>query len=313
MLESPKELRAEAQRHGLHLRSESVKWNESGMDFLAAFATDEAGVAWVLRTPRRPDVVEAAEREGRILGLVRPHLPVVVPEWHIHTPKLIAYPRLAGEPVATIDPTIPAYVWRIEKAALPASFIESLGAAVAALHSISANEAAAAGIKVTPPDQVRTGLAAQVARVKARWEVAEPLSQRWRAWLEEDSYWPDHSALIHGDLHAGHILTDDQGTVTGLLDWTTAEVTDPARDLALHYSIFGGPALDSLLAAYAAHGGRTWPRMREHVVEWWAAYPLFVAEFALVTGTEEIAAYAQRALREEAETYLQDVGPTGIG
>ncbi|GIQ69162.1 hypothetical protein [Xylanibacillus composti] len=34
-----------AEQHGLRLRAEQLEINESGMDFLVAFATDEAGQA----------------------------------------------------------------------------------------------------------------------------------------------------------------------------------------------------------------------------------------------------------------------------
>ena len=59
------------------------------------------GMAWVLRVPRRPDVLPRAENEARVLGLVKGRLPVEVPDWRIATPELIAYPRLAGPTAVT--------------------------------------------------------------------------------------------------------------------------------------------------------------------------------------------------------------------
>ena len=81
-----------------------IERNDLGLDFLAAFMTDETGQAWVLRNPRRPDVLPRAENEARVLGLLKGRLPVEVPDWRIVTPELIAYPPLAGTTAVTVDP-----------------------------------------------------------------------------------------------------------------------------------------------------------------------------------------------------------------
>ena len=52
-----------------------IEVNELGVDFRTAFATDEAGMAWVLRVPRRPDVLPRAENEARALRLLKGRLP----------------------------------------------------------------------------------------------------------------------------------------------------------------------------------------------------------------------------------------------
>ena len=43
----------------------------------------------------------------------------------------------------------------------------------------------------------------------------------------------------HNDLGAEHILVDPAGTVTGIIDWTDAARSDPARDLGLLYRDLG--------------------------------------------------------------------------
>lgn len=47
-----------AKQYDLHLNSDDIEINESGMDFLVSFAKDEAGAPWILRKPRRTDVWE---------------------------------------------------------------------------------------------------------------------------------------------------------------------------------------------------------------------------------------------------------------
>lgn len=57
---------------------------------------------------------------------------------------------------------------------------------------------------------------------------------------------------LHGDFAAEHVLLDEQGLPTGVIDWTDARLGDPALDLAgLVY--WADPAL--LEAAVLAYGG----------------------------------------------------------
>jgi len=65
-------------KNGLTLKPNSMFINESGLDFLAYFAEDEGGIPWVLRQPRRVDVVESTAYERRVLSLVKPRLPLAV-------------------------------------------------------------------------------------------------------------------------------------------------------------------------------------------------------------------------------------------
>ncbi|MCG7409188.1 macrolide 2'-phosphotransferase [Paenibacillus sp. ACRRX] len=275
-----------AEKHGLKLDAHTININESGMDFLVGFANDESGKAWVLRVPRREDVLERAGYEGDVLALVSRHLPIAVPQWRIHTAELIAYPMLEGTPAGTIDPEARQYVWHINPEALKPAFIESLAQSLAAVHSIDHQEAAARGIRVLSPEEVRTSLIKRMQEIKQKIGVSNELWQRWQAWTGDDSYWPQHSALIHGDMHAGHILVDAEERVSGFIDWTEGQVGDPAADFKLCLATFGEDVLAEVIAQYEAAGGRVWPRMRDHIIELWAAYAVDVAAFALLTGDE---------------------------
>ena len=64
-----------------------------------------------------------------------------------------------------------------------------------------------------------------------------------RAFLDESPP-PTRSLVIaqHNDLGAEHILIDDQGEVTGIIDWTDAALTDPARDIGSIYRDLGPDA-----------------------------------------------------------------------
>jgi aminoglycoside phosphotransferase (APT) family kinase protein len=62
---------------------------------------------------------------------------------------------------------------------------------------------------------------------------------------------PQSLAFCHNDLGAEHILVDvEENTVTGIIDWTDAAITDPARDLALIYRDLGPEVCKLALAHY---------------------------------------------------------------
>lgn len=280
------ELLSKAKQQGLCLRSDHVEINESGMDFFVAFATDETGQAWVLRKPRRADVWERAENEYKVLKVVSKHLPVAVPDWRIFTPGLIAYPLLSGQPIATIDPSGGGYVWQFAQDSLSDHFFDSLASTLAALHNINQTEAVQAGVRCKAPLEARAEFAKNIEEIKQSFAIPSKLYDRWTAWLSTDRYWPQHSVFNHGDLHPPHILVDSTQRVTGLIDWTEAEIADPGKDFVIFYALFGAERLQDLLKRYEKAGGKTWPSMIQHIAEQWAAYPALVAKFALTTGRE---------------------------
>ena len=62
---------------------------------------------------------------------------------------------------------------------------------------------------------------------------------------------PQTLAFCHNDLGAEHVLVDTEANaVTGIIDWTDAAITDPARDLALVYRDLGPEACKVVLAHY---------------------------------------------------------------
>ncbi|MCC5830774.1 MAG: macrolide 2'-phosphotransferase [Phycisphaeraceae bacterium] len=285
-----------AARHGLALDQSSVSINSSGLDFLAVFAADEKGESWVLRIPRRPDAAHRAQKERRILDLVAPCLTVQVPRWEIVSERIIAYRRLEGHPAATIDMEAKAYVWRMDEKNVAPAFERSLAHTLAELHRVEAGKAVDAGLRVLLPGQLRKDMHERMLRTRMEFGTGDDVWQRWRAWLANDSIWPDYSVLVHGDLHAGHILIDRTASVTGIIDWTEAMVGDPAIDFAGYLTTFGDEATGRFIAAYQEAGGRVWPGMFEHIVEMNAASGVFLAEFAMTSGLEEYRQMARQAL-----------------
>lgn len=58
---------------------------------------------------------------------------------------------------------------------------------------------------------------------------------------------------------------------TGVLDWTTARVDDPARDLAAQYGAAGQEMLDASIPAYEQAGGHLHPGLAVQARHLWDA------------------------------------------
>ena len=273
-----------ARAHGLNVDASTVRLDDSGADFRVAHGADEEGVAWIIRVPRREDAAVRTVAERRALELIRGRLPAEVPDWRIFSERLIAYPRLSGDPAADIDLEQGGYVWRFDLAPPPDAFIGTLAAVLVALHSVPEAAASLAGLPVRHPEQARSALPRRMARCRDHLSVPQAVWDRWNRWVDDDDFWPDTAVLVHGDLHPPHVLVDAGIGVVGILDWSEAHVGDAATDFALLYASMGAAACASLLRAYEARGGRVAGRMLEHIAETWAAYPTTLMEFALQSG-----------------------------
>lgn len=287
-----------AKKHNLFLKEETMKFNESGLDFQVVFALDESGTEWVLRLPRRGDVMPRTKVEKQALDLVNQYVrSFQAPKWIIYTDELIAYKKLDGMPAGTIDHNIGNYVWEIDINNVPESFHKSLGKVLAELHSIPSERAAELGIVVHTPEEAKMSMKQRMDAVRAKFGVGENLWNRWQEWINDDEMWPRKTGLIHGDVHAGHTLIDKDANVTGLIDWTEAKVTDISNDFVFNYRAFGEERLEELIMAYKEAGGYYWPKMKAHIIELVAAYPVSIAEFAILSGIDEYMEMAKQALQ----------------
>lgn len=273
-----------AAKHGLELSAHDATVNEAGLDYRVVMASDGDGTRWVLRVPRRDDVSAGMAAEVRILDLVAPVLAgdgIAVPDWQVGTPELIAYRALpgspgltlseAGEPIWHMDPASPDYAVR-------------LGRLLARLHSVDVAAAESAGIEVRTPDRVRQAWADDVGRVRESFTVAPSLADGWQEWLDDDVCWPARTVMTHGEIYPAHVLLAEDGTFTGVLDWTTARVDDPARDLSAQYGAGGEDMLQATLRSYADAGGHVHPGLAAQAKHLWDAAPIGYALYALTTG-----------------------------
>ena len=267
---------------------------ESGLDFRVVTGHDERGIAWVLRVPRRPDVVPKIAYEAKVLAFVRPRWSRAVPDWQVISDALVAYPRLTDSTALEYDPQTHAVTWHVDLES--PRYTESYAEALAELHALDVDEAATAGLRVRSIDDERKRVGDELASVCDVLDVPEAVQRTHRSWIDDDDCWPRQPTFIHGDLYAAHTLVDDDDRVTGALDWSEAEVGDPSIDLTGHLIGFGDDGLAALLEHYATAGGRVWPTMAEHVARRAAFAPIRYAAFALETGDDALLAMARGQL-----------------
>lgn len=272
-----------AEEHGL-LLTEEMKFNEMGIDFKVCFATDKFGGQWLLRIPRRNDLGEQIEKEKRILQLAAKHLSIQVPDWQIVSPKLIAYPLLKDKPTLTFDAVTYEVTWNMDQK--NPNYVPTLATALVELHNIPEKEVAENNLKVMKPEDLRPEIAERLQLVRSELGISTELEKRYRKWLDNDPLWPDYTRFIHGDLYAGHVLTNKEGMVSGIIDWSTAHINDISQDFSGHFSVFGEESLKVLIIEYEKQGGIVWDKLYEQSVERAAAAPLAYGFFAVETQDE---------------------------
>ncbi len=272
-----------AERHGLIL-SDKMNFNEMGIDFKVGFATDIQGNPWLLRIPRRPNLGEQIAQEKRILRLVGNHLHVQVPDWQIATEELVVYPLLDGKPALTYDAETYEVYWNMDKDS--PHYIPSLAKVLVQIHAIPKEEVVRNELKVATPESLRTEVSERLQLVKSELGMKNELESRYKKWLDNDTLWPNFTKFIHGDLYAGHVLTQADGQVCGVIDWSTAQIGDIAQDFSGHVTVFGEESLKALISEYEKQGGEIWDNLFDQAVERAAAAPLAYGFFALETQDE---------------------------
>ena len=211
-----------------------------------------AGEEWAFRFPRRSVALPGVRREIAVLPRIAPLLPLPVP-----VPEVVGSDDDAAEPWPfTGARFLPgrelADAGLADEARIPAA--EAIGAFLRALHSVELP-----AVVQLPVDPMRRGFpAARLAQTRAGLDglvaagiwagspaVDDVLERAAR--LEEPSTAP---VLVHGDLHARHLLVDGAGRAVGVIDWGDVCLADPAVDLSLGYAAFAGPARAAFLAGY---------------------------------------------------------------
>ena len=197
---------------------------------------------------RRDDSAEAevpsVVQEARLLSIVAALSPVAVPQVTCVIPELqqMSYPKLPGRPLLEVVEALPARAAR--------GIGGVLGGLLSVLHGVPARVVS----DLVPRDEVTP---AQWLEEAAGWygavraHLSTPRAAAVARFLDDAPPRPCGDLVFsHNDLGAEHVLVDDSWTVTGVIDWTDAAITDPAYDFGLLLRDLGPAAFESAVAEY---------------------------------------------------------------
>jgi aminoglycoside phosphotransferase (APT) family kinase protein len=206
---------------------------------------------WVLRFPKRAEVVPSQQLERTLLPKLAARLPLPIPR-----PELLGEPgadfpfpflgyrRLPGVPAAHVAPD------RVDAPVVARRLAEF----VTALHETSPAEVA--GVPERPPaDPIHVHERRLATWLLVRDALPEPLRARGDAFYAAPP--PPATVfplrLVHGDLTYDHILLrPDGGDVAGVIDWGDVAWSDPSWEFAGALAWWGDDFARRMLADYRA-------------------------------------------------------------
>ena len=196
---------------------------------------------WVLRFPRREMVLPGLRREVEALSQLAPRLPLRIPVAELKGEPTEAFPwPWAGSrfiPGRELGEAGPPEDVRVAHGGVLGTFLR-------ALHDVDPADVTVDG-EVLPVDVVhRADMPFRVEKLRERLAALHRLGL-WRPppglepLLERAVALPPPAAaslrVCHGDLHVRHLLVDDEGAPSGVIDWIDICRGDPAIDLPLYW------------------------------------------------------------------------------
>jgi len=252
---------------------------------------------WAFRFPRRAVAVAGVEREIATLRRLAPHLPIPIPEprwigvpdagypWPWFGARFLAGRELAAAGVADADRE------RIGA---------QLGTFLRALHAPRLAARVGTALPVDPNRRADMAFRVRLTRERLADLVAAGL---WRGDEAVDSLLadaedlppPPRTVVLHGDLHARHVLVEGRGSATAVsavIDWGDVCAGDPSVDLGVAYGSLDGGARRAFVDAYGPIDGVTELRARTIAIFLAAA----LLAYAVDVGLDALAADSLRGL-----------------
>jgi aminoglycoside phosphotransferase (APT) family kinase protein len=214
------------------------------------FVVDEV---WAFRFPRRQIAVENLRREAAVLPhLVGLPLPIPEPMYAGRPSKSFRWPFLGVRFIPGVEPAEATIISEPQRVALG----RQLGRFLGELHEPGRLAGLATGLPRDPMG--RADMMIRVPRARDTLDALERLGL-WRApasadtWLARASTLeqPEARAVAHGDLHHRHLLVNDEGGATGVIDRGDVCRADPSVDLPLYWSLLTPAGREAFLDAYA--------------------------------------------------------------
>lgn len=193
----------------------------------------------VYRFARNEHAVHDLAQETAVLELVRRYVRLPVPTFEVQARDFVTYPFLVGDPLFRNTILRLGSERQDHLARQLADFLRDI-------HSIPLSELQGKRIRRSGGRQTRSEWLGLYESV--RHELFPLMYRSTQRWVEdhfapvvEDPAWLAHEpVLIHDDLAQYHILYDaSRTTISGIIDFGTAGLGDPARDYAILINVYG--------------------------------------------------------------------------
>ena len=187
----------------------------------------------IFRFPKNDDWArDLLRQEIRVLELINDKVTLDIPRYDIVTDAFVSYPLIQGEPL---------YGWDLLRLSenQQDSLAEKLAEFLTEMHGVPLDSVRAAGIgdsNVNRPRDVWMRLLSDVQR--ELFPHMMPHSRHWVAAhfepLLRDEHFMDYNpVLMNGDIPCDHLLWNKtEAKLTGVIDFGTAGIGDPAADYA---------------------------------------------------------------------------------
>ncbi|AWB86861.1 macrolide 2'-phosphotransferase [Mycetocola zhujimingii] len=222
-------------------------------DFDSALLRTSDDRELVVRVPANDQ--SASDQSVELIALqamtagIRSRLPFVVP-------TIVGQTSVRGTRAVVYD-YLPGYGVPAEHIPAGDGVATSIGAAIAAIHSLPGSFVAEVGLPSLTAADCRTEARNVIERAAATRLLPAAVKQRWTDAAADESLWQFQPTVINGSLSAESFVVTDHNVgpiVTGIIGWGSLRVGDPARDL--HWLSGAGEAADSVLAAYRLSAAR---------------------------------------------------------
>nr|AIA16723.1 Phosphotransferase enzyme family [uncultured bacterium] len=218
------------------LQIETIKKLGGGLDNLAFEVNGE----YIFRFPKRDEDNQKLLREGKVLELVKDLSSVPVPEPTFKSTKFMGYRKIEGVSLLEGRETFDGYE----------ELAETLAKFLSQTHSLSLEEARRIGVPENSQSFSEWLADAPQFFEQAKTRVPVELHAPIEKFLREESLDGNWQPFFsHNDLGIEHIIVKDN-SVTGIIDWADAEITDPAYDFGKLLRDLGEDLVKEILARY---------------------------------------------------------------
>ena len=217
--------------------------SQPGGEIAVELLTTEDNRLVLLKSPKTQAANTELGTEIRSLRILKNvSLPFAVPTFLGETSPKAIRKALAFE-------YVPGDAIDLNRIKIDDPIINSLGQALARIHSIPTSVVSDAGLPEYQPGESIRERVAEFDRAMDTGRIHPELLERWQNALLNVNLFRYQPTVVHGSLTSDSVLVDG-GEVLGITDWGTLSVDDPAIDLSFVYMEAPVEIADAITLAY---------------------------------------------------------------